>query len=102
MKYTLSLTVMLMLVIANDVQAFPADPGLGDVIVCRHVHEDGQIEQFAVVQATQSCPPYVEQVSINGQIYTITTTMDGSWSSPPKQDQSNPTCWNEEILLPTD
>jgi len=102
MKFTLTLLSLLLLTVVNNDTHARVDPALGDVIICYHVHANNVREQFAVIQATQSCPPYVEQFVKDGIVRTQTTTMEGSVVSPPMTDQSSPTCWNEEVLLPTD
>ncbi|MFC3195327.1 hypothetical protein ACFODZ_13825 [Marinicella sediminis] len=94
---------VMMLVVSQQTSAFGADPGLGDVKVCQHVHVNGTIEsQYATVQAPQSCPAFSHYKFVDGVNRLFIHTETVTEVIPKMSDPSSPTCYNTYVLLPGD
>ena len=104
MKITLTSALMLTLLAANEAHAIPGDDfDAGGTKICRHANSNNQSEFiFAVIPMNQECPSYAHTEVINNVSTLVVHGPKGQISYTPMQDVANPTCWNEEIVLPTD
>ena len=104
MKFFLSTILVITLAVTTKVFAFPGQPGgSGGNKVCRHVDSQGNSESiFAIIPMNQQCPSYSHTKTVNGKTYTFIHTGANIEISPKMQDPYSPTCFNEEVLLPSD